>query len=125
MSKKEPKFLDLKVDCAVDVVDATSLPKDVSKSVAASVELTKPSGIVTEKFPRVGDGVTMIRTYSKNGKYIIQDGTGVKYIEAVDPEFCGRTYTESDEDVPIEDLAPETIEGEVIEAEYTDVGGDN
>jgi len=32
---------------------------------------------------------------------IMQDGTGEIYNEAIDPEFTGRTYTETD--IPIDD----------------------
>ena len=38
----------------------------------------------------------LIRTFSDAGMKIIQDGTGILYDEAVDPEEMGRTYTESD-----------------------------
>lgn len=41
----------------------------------------------------------LIKTYSDAGKYIIQDGTGAKYTEAIDPISMVRTYTESDEDI--------------------------
>ena len=100
MAKSKAKFLDLKVDCAVDMVDAASQGRNMSNEVEASVDVIQPSGLVTEKFTRPGDGVTMNRTYSKYGKYIIQDGTGCKFIEAVDPEFLGFTYTESNETIP-------------------------
>ena len=48
--------------------------------------------IVTE---RVGDH--SIKTYSDEGFYIIQEGTGDKYPEAIDPLNSGRMYRESDE----------------------------
>lgn len=47
------------------------------------------------------NGRTLVKTYSDNNKYIIQNETGVKYSEAVDvPNRY--TYTESNEDIEIE-----------------------
>lgn len=43
---------------------------------------------------------TLIKTYSDQNFYIIQSGTGIKYISAVDPVSMGRTYTESNELIP-------------------------
>ena len=42
------------------------------------------------------DGVVLIRTYSSKNHYIIQDSTGIEYVEAIDPEHMNRTYTESE-----------------------------
>lgn len=42
-----------------------------------------------------------VKTFSSEGKYIIQDGTGDKYPEAIDPAEMHRTYTESDELIPL------------------------
>lgn len=43
----------------------------------------------------------LIKTYSDNNKFIIQNETGAKYTEAVDiPKKY--TYTESNEDIPKE-----------------------
>lgn len=40
----------------------------------------------------------LIKTYSDSNKYIIQNGTGIEYTEAVDvPNKY--TYTESDKDI--------------------------
>ena len=55
--------------------------------------------IVTEPY-KAPDRNDLVRTYSDEHKYIIQDGTGVKYEEAIDPISMGRTYTESDEYIP-------------------------
>ena len=42
----------------------------------------------------------LIKTTSDNGKYIIQNETGLKYAEALDvPNKY--TYTESEEDIPV------------------------
>lgn len=43
----------------------------------------------------------LIRTYSDAGYKIRQDGTGIVYDEAIDPEDSGRTYTETDELIPV------------------------
>lgn len=48
----------------------------------------------------------LIVTWSDAGKYIIQDETGVKYESATDPVMMFRTYTESDEDIPVETDEP-------------------
>ena len=44
-------------------------------------------------------GRAFVRTYSDEGYMIERDG--MRYVDAVDPEAFGRTYTETDE--PIED----------------------
>ena len=52
--------------------------------------------IIQTKFQLEEDGWVLVRTYSSRGMKIIQDGTGEIYNEAIDPEFTGRTYTETD-----------------------------
>lgn len=47
------------------------------------------------------DGVVLNRTYSDEGYYIERDG--IRYAEAVDPAELGRTYTETDEMIPVEE----------------------
>ena len=48
------------------------------------------------------NGRELTKTYSDAGKYIIQNETGLKYVEAVDiPYKC--TYTESNEEIPKEE----------------------
>lgn len=47
------------------------------------------------------NGRELVRTKSDSGKYLIQNGTGVKYVEAVDIPNR-HTYTEIDENVPKE-----------------------
>ena len=50
----------------------------------------------------VVNGRTLVKTYSDNKKYIIQNETGAKYAEAVDiPNKY--SYSESEEDLPRED----------------------
>ena len=47
------------------------------------------------------NGRELVKTYSDSGKYIIQNGTGIKYTEAVDiPNKY--TYVESDEYIKTE-----------------------
>lgn len=60
--------------------------------------------IKTEKY-REG----LMRTYSDEGYKIKQDGTGIVYDEAIDPENSGRTYTETTE--PVEDMTAEKLLG--------------
>lgn len=75
--------------------------------------------IKTEYFMTREDSVVLNRTYSDEGFYVERDG--VRYAEAVDPAELGRTYTETDELIPVEEefeeiVEPEvTIEPEVIE----------
>ena len=61
--------------------------------------------IVTEFYMTRKDGVNLYRTYSDIQMMIRQDGTGILYDEAIDPENSGRTYTETD--IPIEQNEPE------------------
>lgn len=61
--------------------------------------------IVTEPFESP-DRNDLVRTYSNEGKYIIQNGTGAKYTEAIDPISAGRIYEETDEDIPVETDEP-------------------
>ena len=49
-----------------------------------------------EYYKTLEDGTVLVRTYSDNNHYIIQDGTGIEYSEAIDPENMNRTYTESE-----------------------------
>lgn len=46
------------------------------------------------------NGRTLVRTYSDANRMIRQDGTGNIYSEAVDPVGSGRTYTETEEEIP-------------------------
>lgn len=55
--------------------------------------------IVTEFYMTRTDGVKLFRTYSDNGKMMLQNETGIKYAEAIDVENSGYTYSETDEDV--------------------------
>ena len=64
--------------------------------------------IVKEEFKTRGDGVKLFRTYSDEGRKIIQNETGIEYTEAIDVENAPYTYTESDEDVEL--TAEEALE---------------
>lgn len=56
------------------------------------------------------NGRQLVITYSDDGKYIIQNGTGIKYEEAIDiPNKY--SYTESAEDIPVKKTG-EQIKGE-------------
>lgn len=70
--------------------------------------------IQTEFYATLEDGTVLVRTYSDAGMYIIQDGTGMEYSEAVDPEKMNRTYTESDRKIP-EDQLPEIMKKDSAE----------
>lgn len=48
------------------------------------------------------NGRQLVKTYSDSGKYIIQNETGIEYVEAVDiPNKF--TYTESDKEIILEE----------------------
>jgi hypothetical protein len=64
--------------------------------------------IITEYFKTRSDGVKLFRTYSDEGKKIIQNETGILYSEAIDVENAPYTYSESDEDVEL--TAEEALE---------------
>lgn len=57
--------------------------------------------IVTEYYKTRADGVKLIRTYSDEGRQIIQNETGIVYSEAIDVENAPYTYSESDEALEI------------------------
>lgn len=46
------------------------------------------------------NGRTLVRTYSDANRMIRQDSTGNIYSEAVDPLNSGRSYTETEEEIP-------------------------
>ena len=54
--------------------------------------------ILREFYRTRNDGVNLYRTYSDEGRDIIQNETGIVYTEAIDVENAPYTYTESDED---------------------------
>ena len=61
--------------------------------------------IKTESYKTLSNGTKRIRTYSDTGHYIIQNDTGIEYLEAIDPISMNRTYSESEriiEEIKIE-----------------------
>ena len=64
--------------------------------------------IVKELYKTRADGVNLYRTYSDDGKRLLQVETGILYDEAIDIEGAPYTYTESDEE--IEMSAEEALE---------------
>lgn len=42
------------------------------------------------------DGVNLYRTYSDEGKMLLQNETGIEYAEAIDVEDAPYTYSETD-----------------------------
>lgn len=64
--------------------------------------------IKTDFYMERTDGVKLVRTYSDAGMYIMRDG--IMYEEAIDPEECGRVYTETDEKIPTEEDEDNEVE---------------
>ena len=71
--------------------------------------------VKTELFKTRADGVKLYRTYSDAGYTILQGQTGIEYVEAVDVEGSGHTYTETttpaEVDEPTDDL--ETLKNQM------------
>ena len=64
--------------------------------------------IKKEYYKTLEDGTILIRTYSDSNHYIIQDGTGIEYSEAIDPENMNRTYTESEKIIKEDSITKES-----------------
>ena len=64
--------------------------------------------IKKEYYKTLEDGTVLIRTYSDSNHYIIQDGTGIEYSEAIDPENMNRTYTESEKIIKEDSITKES-----------------
>ena len=64
--------------------------------------------IKKEYYKTLEDGTVLIRTYSDSNHYIIQDGTGIEYSEAIDPENMNRTYTESEKTIEEDSITGES-----------------
>ena len=62
--------------------------------------------IVTENLTI--NGVEFVKTYSDSGFMVERDG--VRYGEAIDPAEFGRTYTETDGPIEVEDTTPDPDE---------------
>ena len=68
--------------------------------------------IKKEYYKTLEDGTVLVRTYSDSNHYIIQDGTGIEYSEAIDLENMNRTYTESERTIEEDSLSEESeLEG--------------
>ena len=52
--------------------------------------------VVREYFMTRKDGVVLIKTYSDEGKMLIQNETGIEYEVAIDVEDAPYTYRESE-----------------------------
>ena len=52
--------------------------------------------IIREFYMTRSDEVNLLRTYSDENKYIIQNETGIEYSSAIDVEDAPYTYSESD-----------------------------
>lgn len=68
--------------------------------------------IVKEFYKTREDGVNLYRTYSTDNKLILQNETGVEYVEAIDVENAPYTYTETEKDRPIAPPEDEATEEE-------------
>lgn len=53
--------------------------------------------IVKEECKTRADGVKLFHTYSDEGKILLQNETGLKYVEAIDVEGAPYTYSECEE----------------------------
>lgn len=60
-----------------------------------------------EEYKTRSDGVKLFRTYSDDGKKIVQNETGIVYAEAVDVENAPYTYSESAESIEAEEMTAE------------------
>ena len=64
--------------------------------------------IKREYYKTLEDGTVLVRTYSDSNHYIIKDGTGIEYSEAIDPENMNRTYTESEKIIKEDSISEES-----------------
>jgi hypothetical protein len=51
--------------------------------------------VVKEFYEKREDGVSLYRTYSDKGFYVLQNETGIEYAEAIDVEDAPFTYSET------------------------------
>ena len=66
--------------------------------------------VTKEYYKTLEDGTVLVRTYSDSNHYIIQDGTGIEYSEAIDPENMNRTYTESEKTIEEDSVEESELE---------------
>lgn len=66
---------------------------------------------------RIKDSTDLIKTYSDKGMMILQEQTGAMYSEAIDVDYAGYTYVETD--IPIEtdedDEGEESSDSEILD----------
>lgn len=60
--------------------------------------------VVKEEYMTRSDGVKLFRSYSDEGRKLIQNETGIVYDEAIDVENAPYTYSESEEFVEQHEL---------------------
>ena len=60
--------------------------------------------IKREYYMTRSDGVKLYRSYSDNGKMIIQLQTGIEYSEAIDVENAPYVYVETEHDIERQDV---------------------
>ena len=71
--------------------------------------------IVREEFKTREDGVKLFRTYSDEGRKIIQNETGIEYSEAIDVEGAAYTYSENmDDELTAEEALELILGGEIV-----------
>ena len=69
---------------------------------------------------RVEDSTDLIKTYSDAGMMILQEQTGIMYAEAIDVDYAGYTYVETD--VPIgQEEESDLPDGEISDEEAIDI----
>lgn len=74
--------------------------------------------IIKEEYKTRADGVKLFRTYSDEGRYLIQNETGITYVEAIDVENAPYTYSES-EDTFEDELTAEEALAIILGEDYT------
>lgn len=74
--------------------------------------------VVNEFYRTREDGVNLYRTYSDEGFMILQNETGIEYVEAIDVENAPYTYSETEKPINETD---EATEQDYIEA-LSDLG---
>lgn len=66
--------------------------------------------VVRDFYKTRKDGVNLYRTYSDEGKMLLQNETGIEYAEAIDVEDAPYTYSETDKLVEdgayVDEVAP-------------------
>jgi hypothetical protein len=65
--------------------------------------------IIREEYKTRTDGIKLFRTYSDEGRYLIQNETGITYVEAIDVENAPYTYSESEDTFEDELTAEEAL----------------